>query len=172
MITLTIGKRAVCALVGAMWLLAGTGCSIVQGNYFPLNKGAASREKPADVTDLTANELEAQGYELIGYITRLWNVKQNKPFWDFRANADGLPSTDPFHASFLSELRAQAGKAGGDLLRREDDRFYQNDVPVLIVSEEGSHWTEAERTLEYKRLTWSVWRRKEAPSNPDGGKDA
>jgi hypothetical protein len=168
MLTFTI-RSALYVLLGAAGLLHGTGCSLIQGTYYPLEKGAPGRNQAAAVTELSDAELQAQGYQRIGFITRLWNPEQNKLFWDFRSSGGDLPGTDPFHKGFTASLREQAGKAGGDLLKREPDRGYQNDNPVLVVNVEGSHWTEAERSLEFKRLTWSVWRR--AEETPGHGND-
>jgi len=137
-----------------------TGCGLVQGTYYPEGRGFPSREQPAELTSSSVSELEEQGYKQIGFITRLWDPEQEKEalFLDYRSDSDDLPPTDLFHKGFLASLREQAGQAGGDLLRPEPDGIFEDEGTVLIVNEAGSHWSEAANPVQFKRLTWSVWR--------------
>ncbi|MEZ5583117.1 MAG: hypothetical protein R3F37_10455 [Candidatus Competibacteraceae bacterium] len=96
----TVAPTAALALVS---LLTVTGCSLVQGTYYPEGRGFPSRDQPAEMTLSSASELEEQGYRQIGVITRLWDPEDEKEalFLDFRSDSDDLPSTDPFHKGFL-----------------------------------------------------------------------
>jgi hypothetical protein len=153
-------KHPLSMILALAYLLVTTGCGLVQGTYYPQGRGFSGRDQPAEITLLSAAELEKQGYQQIGFITRLWDPEEEKEalFLDFRSDADDLPSTDLFHKGFLASLREQAGKAGGDLLRAESEGIFENEENVLVVNEAGSRWSEAANPVKFKRLTWSVWR--------------
>ncbi|MEE4377697.1 MAG: hypothetical protein V2J55_09330 [Candidatus Competibacteraceae bacterium] len=147
------------------------GCGLGQGTYYPEGRGFPSRDQPAELTASSVSELEEQGYKQIGFITRLWDPEEEKEalFLDYRSDSDDLPPTDPFHKGFLASLREQAGQAGGDLLRPEPDGIFEDEGTVLIVNEAGSHWSEAVNPVQFKRLTWSVWRLETQPAGADNG---
>jgi len=135
-------------------------CS-VRGTYYPVGDGYPPREQPAEITALSDAELQTQGYERIGVLIRAWNPQDEEtrlPTELRFVRAEGLPSTSIFEPGFLRSIRRQAGVAGGDLIRREPNLAYEQTVTMPAVNVAGSEWVETTRTLDYQRLSWSVWR--------------
>ncbi len=174
------------AIPFTMLVIAITGCETTPGRHpFPNLQGSYTaftsenlvpQLRDAEITTLSDAELESQGYEQIGFISRWWKPEHNLPtaLWDLnwrvdtdkvRVGVDPLPATLPAHQSFISSLREQAALGGGHLIRREPDGAYQRESTVLQVSSEGAQWTATSHKLDYQKLVWSVWRHKKGDTD-------
>ena len=130
-----------------------------QATYYPSSQAYPASNTAAEWTELPDTRLSSLGYHRIGSLKRTWSPEKERmsrlPEFQHEPEKD-LPTPGLFDKSFLDAISDQAGKVGGDLVRREKDRvFYKWDTLSII---RGNKKIETTMEFKFEELEFSVWR--------------